>query len=436
MNVSHTTKKNNYLVPFIIMVVLMCLVGLITNLNQQFQGPMKATYLIKGGANTNTLTTLLNFSFFLAYLIMGPFSARFIDKKGYKKTLILGLLILVSAFGLYELSAYVFDTIDYKNYENVILEAKNNPNYLYTGPTQVPNAYYIFLLAAFIAGTALTFLQAVINPYIVACDVKGTSDVQRQTIAGAGNSIMNTIGPLIVAYLIFNGKSGLDITITSLYIPIFILMILVGFIALVLPKLHLPNIIETTKHENEVLEKSVWSFRHLTLGVIGIFVYVGVEVAVGANINLYATSKGFNAGTAAKMATLYWGGMLIGRLCGSFLSKVNANTQLTIAAIGAGVLVALSMIFENLWLLTGVGLFHSIMWPAIFSLAISKLGKYTFAGSGALMMGVVGGAVIPLIQGLLADYFNDWTWTWLIVIAGEIYLLYYAMLGYKVKQLP
>lgn len=431
-----TTNRSNYLVPFVIMVVLMSLVGLITNLNQQFQGPMQAAYLIKGGSSTNTLTTLLTFSFFLAYLVMGPFSAKYIDKNGYKKTLILGLIILISAFGLYGFSAYVFDTIDYKNYEAVINEAKATENYKYEGAVEVPIAYYIFLFAAFVAGTALTFLQAVINPYLVACDVKGTSGVQRQTIAGAGNSTMTTIGPLIVAYLIFSGKAGLDINITSLYIPILVLIILVAIITFVLPKLNLPNIAGTVKEEGEVLEKSVWSFSHLKLGVVAIFMYVGVEVAVGANINLYAASEGFDVITAAKMASFYWGGMLVGRLCGSFLSKVSANTQLMITSIGAGVLVVLSMMFKNPWLLTGVGLFHSIMWPAIFALAIDKLGKYTSAGSGALMMGVVGGAIMPLIQGLLADSIGDWTWTWLIVIVGEIYLLYYALVGYKVKQMP
>lgn len=430
-------NKQSYFVPFIIMVVLMSLVGLITNLNQQFQGPMQAAYLLKGGELTNTLTVLLTFSFFLAYLVMGPFSTKYIDKNGYKKTLIFGLSILIAAFGLYQLSAYVFETVDLPNFQSTIDEARLvGENYKYTGAVEVPVAYYIFLLAAFVAGTALTFLQAVINPYLVACDVKGTTGVQRQTIAGAGNSTMTTIGPLIVAFLIFGGQKGLDISIGSLYIPIAVLMVLVAAIVFVLPRLSLPNIQGTVKEEGEVLEKSVWSFSHLALGVIAIFMYVGVEVAVGANINLFASSKGFDAGTAATMASLYWGGMLVGRLCGSFLNKVSANTQLVVTSVGAAVLVAIAMLTGSPWVLVGVGLFHSIMWPAIFALAIDKLGKYTSAGSGALMMGVVGGAILPLVQGVMADAIGDWTWTWAIVVIGEIYLLYYALVGYKVKQLP
>lgn len=460
-------QQQSYFVPFIIMVVLMSLIGLITNLNQQFQAPMKAAYLLLGGGLTNTLTTALVFTFFLAYLVMGVPSAKYIERKGYKSSLILGLVILIASFGLFEVSAYVFDTFDFPNFSSSIDEAKailaqqangvaamqdvanqtgnfeiktvaKTGEFLelsYLKGTVIPMAYWVFLLASFIAGTALTFLQAVVNPYLVACDVKGTSAVQRQSIAGAGNSTMTTVGPLLVALLIFQGKSGLDIQITSLYIPIAVLIVLVGIIIFALSKLELPSIASAEKKEGEVLEKSVWSFSHLSLGVIAIFMYVGVEVAVGANINLYAMNEGFDIATAAKMASLYWGGMLVGRLLGSFLSKISANTQLVVTSIGAGALVAIAMITNNPWVLVGAGLFHSIMWPAIFSLAIDKLGKYTSAGSGALMMGVVGGAILPFVQGIAADSIG-WQWTWAIVVIGEIYLLYYALVGYKVKQLP
>lgn len=468
-----TQKQQSYFIPFIVMVVLMSLIGLITSLNQQFQAPMQAAYLIKTGTYTNTFTTLLVFAFFLAYLVMGNVCSAFIDKNGYKKTLLTGLVILIAAFGLYELSAYVFDTIDFPNFKTVIDEAKNlialyDPNSKeaslstmqsvaaesgnfgvnistsgeFKGLTYLqafrlsflPTAYWIFLLAAFVAGTALTFLQSVVNPYIVACDVKGTSGVQRQSISGAGNSVMTTIGPLLVAYLIFKGKEGLEINITSLYIPLLVLILLVAIIVFVLKGMDLPDIAGTLKKKGEVLPDSVWSFSHLKLGVIAIFFYVGVEVCVGANINLFAMGQGFTLKTAANMAFFYWGGMLVGRLCGSFLSKVSANFQLAVTSIGAAALLILSIITRNPWILVGVGLFHSIMWPAIFALAIEGLGRYTSKGSGALMMGVVGGAVLPLVQGSLADVLGSWTWTWLIVIAGEVYLLFYALSGYKVLK--
>lgn len=471
-------QTQSYLVPFIIMVVLMSLVGLITNLNQQFQGPMQAAYLLLGGAMTNTLTVGLTFSFFLAYLVMGAPAAKYIEKNGYKKTLVAGLVVLIIAFGLFEVSAYVFDSVDYPTFkpfideargiqdlvkageqagatsqviaDQVIAEAAKTGNFsvqFFKGTTTfkgltydkgmvIPIAYWIFFFASFVAGSALTFLQSVINPYIVACEVPGTTGVTRQSIAGSGNSLMTTVGPLLVAYVIFGGKSGLDVQISSLYIPIAVLMVLVTVIIFALGGLNLPSIASAEKKEGEVLEKSVWSFSHLALGVGAIFMYVGVEVAVGANINLYAVDLGIEPGTASTMAAFYWGGLLVGRLGGSILSKISANVQLAVASIGAGALVLLGMSLNQPWILVGAGLFHSIMWGATFSLAIDKLGKYTAAGTGALMMGVVGGAILPLLQGMLADTIGDWQWTWGIVILGELYLLYYALVGYKVKQLP
>lgn len=429
-------QGQSYLVPFIIMVVLMSLVGLITNLNQQFQGPMKAAYLLMGGSITNMLTTGLTFSFFLAYLLMGAPSARYIENNGYKKTLTMGLIILIAAFGLYELSVYVFEAFDKATFAPVIEQARlAGESFKYEGEVVIPYAYWIFLFAAFVAGSAMTFLQAVINPYIAACDVPGTTPVTRGAIAGSGNSSMTTIGPLLVAAVIFGGKSGLDISLTSLYIPFLILIVLVGGLIVALGKVNLPTIASTEKKEGEVLEKSVWSFSHLTLGVIAIFMYVGVEVAVGANINLYAESLGYAPVEGAKFASIYWGSMLVGRLCGSFLNKFSANSMLIATSAGAAILVTVGMLTNNPWILIGSGLFHSIMWGAIFALAIDKLGKYTSAGSGALMMGVVGGAILPFAQGILADSM-DWQWTWAIVILGELYLLYYALVGYKVKQLP
>ena len=431
---SQTKQQQSYLVPFIIMVVLMSLVGLITSLNGQFQGPMQDAFLLMGGGMKNVLTTCITFSFFLAYLVMGAPSAKYIENNGYKKSLITGLIILMGAFGIYELSAYIFETVDMATFAPVIEQAKAQEAFEYTGPMVIPTAYYVFLLAAFVAGSALTFLQAVLNPYIAACNVNGTTPVTRGSIAGSGNSTMTTIGPLLVAHIIFAGKSGLDIELSSLYLPFLVLFVLVGILIVALMKVSLPAIASAEKKEGEVLEKSVWSFSHLALGVVAIFMYVGVEVAVGNNINLYAKSLDYK--DPALLATIYWGLMLVGRLCGSFLSGISAQMQLTITSALAYLFILTGMLTNNPYILIGAGLFHSIMWGAIFALAIDKLGKYTSAGSGALMMGVVGGAVLPLLQGVLADVLGSWQWTWALVALGEAYLFFYAVIGHKVKQLP
>ena len=412
----------------------MSLGGLITSLNQQFQSPMKAAFLLMGGGMKNILTSCITFSFFLAFLIMGAPSAKYIENNGYKKTLITGLVILMGSFGIYELSAYIFETVDMATFAPVIEQAKAQEAFEYTGPMVIPTAYYVFLLAAFVAGSALTFLQAVLNPYIAACNVNGTTPVTRGSIAGSGNSTMTTIGPLLVAHIIFAGKSGLDIELSSLYLPFLVLFVLVGILIVALMKVSLPAIASAEKKEGEVLEKSVWSFSHLALGVVAIFMYVGVEVAVGNNINLYAKSLDYK--DPALLATIYWGLMLVGRLCGSFLSGISAQMQLTITSALAYLFILAGMLTNNPYILIGAGLFHSIMWGAIFALAIDKLGKYTSAGSGALMMGVVGGAVLPLLQGVLADVLGSWQWTWALVALGEAYLFFYAVIGHKVKQLP
>ena len=399
----------------------MSLVGLITSLNGQFQGPMQDAFLLMGGGMKNVLTTCITFSFFLAYLVMGAPSAKYIENNGYKKSLITGLIILMGAFGIYELSAYIFETVDMATFAPTIQEAKaQGDSFKYTGPMVIPTAYYVFLLAAFVAGSALTFLQAVLNPYIAACNVNGTTPVTRGSIAGSGNSTMTTIGPLLVAHVIFAGKSGLDIELSSLYLPFLVLIVLVGILIAALTQVSLPAIASAEKKEGEVLEKSVWSFSHLALGVVAIFMYVGVEVAVGNNINLYAKSLDYK--DPALLATIYWGLMLVGRLCGSFLSGISAQMQLTATSVLAGLCVLVGMLTNNPYFLIGAGLFHSIM--------------YTSAGSGALMMGVVGGAVLPLLQGVLADVLGSWQWTWALVVAAEAYLLFYALSGHKVKQLP
>lgn len=423
---NQVNQKQSYVGPFITMVILMSLVGLITSINQQFQVPIREALLSGTGEWQNVFANVINFTFFLAYFVMGSFSANNIKKNGYRSTLVKGLIILIVGFGLFEASAYMFET---------------SPTTVSMFGVNVPHAYFVFIFGSFIAGTALTYLQAAINPYLVACDVKGTSAVQRQTIAGAGNSSMTTIGPLLVASIIFGGLPADQIRISQLYIPIAVLIVIVAILAFVVNRLHLPNVAGASDNKEEiVLEESVWSFKHLALGVVAIFMYVGVEVAVGSNINYYALSltndagqKLFDIQSAAFLATLYWGGMLVGRLCGSFISNISAQTQLLVTSVMSTVLLVATMVTNNPYFLVGVGLFHSIMWPAIFSLAIAKLGKYTSKGSGALMMGVVGGAILPFAQTLMSSQ-TGWTITWAIVVVGEVYLIYYALSGHKVRK--
>jgi len=415
-------KEVNYMGPFLTLVFLFFIVGFLTTANGQFQGPLKEAFLSGAGNLKNTFITLISFSWFLAYPLTGGIGSSWVTKYGYKGTLIRALLVMVGGLGIFFFSS--FFTVKFPESKVQIASAI------------IPVGYFIFLLGSFVVGAAATILQVVINPYLTACTVKGTQPVQRLNIGGSSNSIGTTVAPFFVTGIVFGGLSMSEVKVDQLMIPFLALMVVIGLVAFALTKLSLPDIQGTKAAVGEKLEKSVWSFSHLTLGVIAIFFYVGVEVAIGANINLYAISLGGSyAEQAAFMATLYWGGMLVGRLISSSLSSISPRVQLGVTTVLATIFTIAAIALDNPWLLVVVGLFHSVMWGSIFTLSVAKLGKYTSIASGVFMIGVVGGAIMPLMQGAMADAFDgSWRMTWLIVIVGELFMLYYALLGSKVKQ--
>lgn len=432
-------KQINYIGPFLTMVFLFLIVGFLTTANTQFQGPLKEAFLLGVGDLKNTFATLITFSWFLAYPLCGGIGSKWTIRFGYKGTLIRSLFIMILGLGLFFLSSWFTVQFPHAN--------------LYLGTNIIPFGFFIFLLGSFIVGASATILQVVINPYLTACYVKGTQPIQRMAIGGSANSIGTTIAPFFVTGIVFGGVAMEDVQVSQLMLPFISLMIIIGVVALTLMKLSLPDIQGTKAEVGEKLEKSIWSFQHLKLGVIAIFFYVGVEVCIGANINLYAIEQehingsfsffgnqslslfGINFAIPALMATLYWGGMLIGRLIGSSLKTIPPHIQLVTTTVCATILTLLAIFLNNPWLLAAVGLFHSIMWGAIFTLSVAKLGKYTAVASGVFMIGVVGGAILPLLQGVLADVLDSWRWSWFIVIFGELFMLYYALIGSKVYQI-
>lgn len=386
------------------MVFLFLIVGFLTTANTQFQGPLKEALLANVGGLKNTFATLITFSWFLAYPICGSVGSLWVNKYGYKGTLLRGLIVMICGLGFTTLSSKVSLDI----------------------------AFPIFLLGSFVTGASVTILQVVINPYLSACTVRGTQSIQRLAIGGTANSVGTTVAPYFVTGIVFGGLSMEQVTIDQIFVPYISLMAIVLIIVLTLSFVALPDIQGTRAEEGEKLEKSVWSFSHLTLGVIAIFFYVGAEVCIGGNINMYAIEKG--VGSPALLATLYWGGMLVGRLVGSSLSKISPRTQLVFTTVCASVLTVAAIITDSPAVLVAVGLFHSIMWGAIFTLSIAHLGKYTSKASGVFMIGVVGGALLPLLQGFLADVFDGWRFSWFLVLICEAVMLFYALVGSKVRQ--
>lgn len=432
-------KEINYLLPFITLVILFFFVGFLTTANGQFQAPLKAVFLSNAGDLQNTFATLITFSWFMAYPLTGGTGAKWVTKYGYKHTLIQAILLLIAGLGVFWLSSIFTITFPESKFS--------------IGSAIIPWGFVIFLIGSYTVGAAATILQVVINPYLTACNVKNTQPVQRLNIGGSANSVGTTLAPFFVTGIVFGGLSMDQVRIEQIQSSFLVLMAVFAIVMFVLTKIKMPDIEGTTAAQGEKLEKSVWAFSHLTLGVVGIFFYVGIETCVGANINLYAieqinsgtslsffgldslTIGGINFAIPALMATLYWGGMLVGRLVSSSLNKISPNTQLAFAATIAFLLAVGAIIADNPWLLVAVGLFHSVMWGSIFTLAINKLGKYTSVASGTIMIGVLGGALLPLFQGVFADAMGGaWRWTWTIVVVGELYILYYALLGSRVKK--
>lgn len=422
MSTRFSNTKQNFLAPFVTMVIMMTVIGFITSINQQFQAPIQSAYLHSAGAWSNSFATLLIFAFFLSYLVLGPSSAHCVERHGYKMTIVRGLLMLAGGILLFILSALLF---------------MYSPSWITLSDTvQIPVSYLIFLLGSFVCGAGITFMQSSVNPYLIACAVPGTSAVQRQNIGGVGNSTMTMLAPLFVSMVIFGGVSDLkDLPIQEIILPMVILMGVVLLLSYIVKRLHVPDIEGTTTSEDsQVSFTSVWRIRRVRLGCLALFCYVGVEVCIGSNIILYGKEDlGISYQTVALYATLYWSAMLLGRFVSSFFSRVTDRTLLWTSSLVAAILIFLAIISRNPYWLIAVGLVHSVMWGAIYSLALKELGRYATKASGLLLMGLVGGALIPFLQSLLADLFGGYEYTWFLVSAGELYMFYYALWGSKIR---
>ena len=315
------------------MVIMMTVIGFITSINQQFQAPIQSAYLHSAGGWTNSFTTLLIFAFFLSYLVLGPTSSRFVERHGYKMTIVRGLLLLAGGILLFVLSALLF---------------MHTSLWITLSETvQLPVSYLIFLLGSFVCGAGITFMQSSVNPYLIACAVPGTSAVQRQNIGGVGNSTMTMLAPLFVSMVIFGGVEDLkDVQIQEVIVPMIILMGVVLILSYVVKRLHVPHIEGTTSSEDaEVSFKTVWSIRRVRLGCIALFCYVGVEVCIGANIILYGQNDlALSYNTVALYATLYWAAMLAGRFISSFLSRVSDRTLLWTTTLLSAILILIAVV--------------------------------------------------------------------------------------------
>lgn len=404
--------------PFLLLTFIYFIVGFLTTVNGQCQGPLKIAFLSEVTDTKNSLATLISFAFFLGYLLNSSKTGRMLDKIGYKQTLVRSMVVMVFGLAFYLASALIAEYWGGKG--------------MHIGSDFVPFGYFVFLFGSYLMGTSAAMLQVVINPYIAAYPLPGTQPVQRMNFTCAINSIGTTVAPFFVTGVMFAGVSLDSVSADQLTVPFLVMMLVIALTTWSTSKAKLPDI-EGTRETDSKPKRSIWSFRHLKYGVFTIFCYVGTEVGIGNNMNLHAmdlATQGI-AVSPALLATLYWGGFLVGRMVSSGLKNVAPRPMLLTVTVAAIALMTISMFTENLWLMAAVGLFHSVMWSCIFTLSVDGLKEYTSKASGIFMMGVFGGAVFPVIQGLIADYVGSWQYTWLVPLACEFVILWYGLIGYR-----
>jgi FHS family L-fucose permease-like MFS transporter len=366
-----------------------------------------------------TKVILIQFAFFSAYAIFSIPSAKLVDAIGYKKTMVTGLFTM-------GVGALLFI------------------------PAANAASFSLFLVALMTLAAGITALQVAANPYVAVLGPPETAS-SRLNLTQAFNSLGTTIGPYIGGLLILNAnfkgtgetrQMSADVLqayrvqeASSVKLPYLVIGLALIIFGLVIAMFKLPAIPGAARHAGTSVKASLWKYRQLVFGAIGIFVYVGAEVSIGSFLINYFGQPEIGSlpeFAAAKYVTYYWGGAMVGRFIGSaILQKVKTGTVLAIAAITACALVCISMLTTGhiaMWSIIAVGLFNSIMFPSIFTLGIAELGPLTGDGSGMLVMAIVGGAILPLLQGALADRIGIHH-AFIIPAICYLYILYYALWG-------
>jgi len=365
--------------------------GALTSLNDVLIPHLKAVFEMNYAQ-----TMLIQFTFFSTYFVMSLPAGRVVARVGYKPSIVIGLVVA----GLGALAFY---------------------------PAARLPSYPLFLLALFVLASGITLLQVSANPYIsLLGDPRGAPS--RLNFAQALNSLGHTlapalIGPLILAVAVL-GSAELTLMSTtqqeayrvaqaqSVQVPYLWLGLALFALAAFVYLFRLPALTEATEQLAPVPHTfgDVLRHRHLRFGVIAIFVYVGAEVSIGSFLINYIADPSIgniDAGVAARYVSYYWGGAMIGRFIGSALMKTfDPRALLGLFALVAIALLATTMSSTGsvaMWSIIAIGLFNSIMFPTIFTLGIAGLGSMTSKASSLLIMAIVGGAVVPLLQGVLAD---------------------------------
>ena len=379
---------------FIAMTCLFFFWGFITVLNDILIPFLKESFDLN-----YTQAMLVQFCFFGAYFIVSPFAGKLIDKVGYQQGIVLGLLTTATGCLLFYPSAAV-------------------------------HMYALFLFAFFVLASGITILQVAANPYVAALGPEKTA-ASRLNLAQAANSFGTTVGPIVGSMLILGAVTA---DATAVQMPYVMLGALLVAAALLFRFIKLPVLAHVEAQESNS-DDSVWNHRPLVLGALAIFLYVGGEVSIGSFlVNYFSESSiaGLSSAEAGEMVAYYWGAAMVGRLVGAALMNYIAATKyLAINALIAIVMIVVSMNSTGetaMWSILAVGFFNSIMFPTIFTMAVKGLGPMTSKGSGLVCQAIVGGALIPLVQGVAADSIGIQL-SFIVPMLCYIYIGWYALRG-------
>lgn len=408
----------------IIMIALFAMIAFVTNLCT----PM-ATIIKNQGPISNVLAQIGNYGNFIAYLVMGIPAGMLISKYGYKKTALIGLV--VGSVGI--LIQWISGLMDVDNNLGLV--------------------FAVYLIGAFIAGLCMCILNCVVNPMLNLLGGGGNSGNQLIQIGGVFNSTAAVACYILMGALIGDAaKAKISDATPALMIALAIFV--VAFIVISFTK------IEEPKQAPVQLDliKGAMSYRHFALGTLGIFVYMGIEVGVPNFVQQYLISDyGLPASTVGMIVAVYWFMMLIGRFVGASIGeKVSSRTMITVVSSATIILVLFGMFaptitvafpgvnwgtLEIIWEEIPLGIFSfllvglctSVMWGAIFNMAVEGLGKYTAIASGIFMTMVFGCAVMMFIQASVADAVGYIQSYWVVVFCAA-YLLFYALVGSRVSK--
>ncbi|HEY8095629.1 MAG TPA: L-fucose:H+ symporter permease [Methylobacter sp.] len=413
------SDKNPYLGSLTILTSLFFIWGFITCLNDILIPHLKSVFTLN-----YTEAMLIQFCFFTAYFVVSVPSGYLVEKIDYKGGIIAGLSIA----GIGCLLFY---------------------------PAASSHSYPLFLGAFFVLASGITLLQVAANPYVTILGSPETAS-SRLTLTQAFNSLGTTIAPYFGALFILATavKTADEIKLlnadelsayqaaqaAAVQNPYLLLAAILFLIAVVFALIKLPKI-ETAETQVSGVESdahdSAWGYKHLVLGAIGIFVYVGGEVSIGSfliNFLGEPSIAGLAEQDAGKYVSYYWGGAMIGRFIGAgVMQKIQPGKVLTFNAVTAAALVLMTILGSGqiaMWTILAVGLFNSIMFPTIFSLAVSGLGKHKGQGSGILCSAIVGGAILPILQGLFADRIGI-QHAFFIPVLCYCYIAYYGWRGHR-----